>query len=293
MSIVKDFFKKHRKITYLLFMVLISVFLMLISNKKGPMTIRQIGESILYPFQFAGNGVVSFFTGTISSIAELRRIKTELEMTKAEIEQYKKVMLDFNELMNQNNELKKQLDLKQSIIYNSLSAEIVARDPKRLYDIFIVNKGSVNGVKENMPVIANYAGKRVLVGKIIETTPFASKILTVHHSDFNAGAYMSRSNIHCLIQGYNEIPGMIKALYIPKNYNPADITDDYIYTTGDSLVFPRGIEIGKLLKLKPSNRYDVFNEGLVQLSVDLAKLDYVLILLIQPDQDNFQLLGEP
>lgn len=209
---------------------------------------------------------------------------------KKELEQYKKVIVDFNELNNENNSLKKILDLKQEIYYDSVPAEIVGRDPQKLFDVLIINKGSAKGIKENMPVICYTQGKKVLVGKIAEVTPFASKVLTVTNPNFTVGAVTSKDKIHCIVKGSAQIPGLVKLLYIPKQYVISDTGVEYVFTSGDSLIFPKGIEIGKIVKINPSQRYEIFNEGLIHISADIAKLDYVLVLKVESDKDNYKIM---
>lgn len=287
---IKNVFKKNKKNILFVFFVLISIILMTSSSKNASNTARGILFSIVYPFQYSFYSVFDFIQNTFNSINELKEIKEDLDRTKKELEQYKKVIIDFNELNNENSNLKRMVELKQSIQYDSTVAEIIGRDPQQLFNILIINKGSSNGIKENMPVIAYTLGKRVLVGKIAEVTPFASKILTVTNSSFSSGAITSKDKIHCLVRGSNEIPGIIKIQYIPKQYVISDTGMEYVYTSGDSLIFPKGIEIGKIIKITPSQRYEVFNEGLVQLSVDIAKLDYVLVLKVESDKDNFKMM---
>jgi rod shape-determining protein MreC len=293
MSVIKNFFSKNKRGSIFIILIVISLVLMTVTNKSTTLTFRKVGFSIIYPFQFSFNAVGNFFKETITSISELQKIKKELDLTKQELEQYKKVIIDFNELNIQNNEIRKLLELKQSVNYDSVAAEIIGRDPQRMFDVFVVNKGSHDGVKENMPVISFSSGKKVLVGKIVEVTPFASKILTLNNVNFYAGALIVRNRVHCIVKGNDIQPGIVKLLYIPKQYVISDQGIDYVYTSGDSLIFPQGLEIGKVIKVSPSAKYEVFNEALVQISVDLSKLEYVLILKVDVDKDNFKLLEIP
>jgi len=140
-----------------------------------------------------------------------------------------------------------------------------------------------------MPVISYSEGKKVLVGKTIEVTPFYSKVMTLNNSKFNVGAIISNERIHCIANGDNIKPDIIKLLYIPKSFNlpPNEIT--YVYTSGDSLIYPKGIEIGKIVSLKESNRYENFNEAYVKISVDLTRLEYVLVLKVEKNITNLEM----
>jgi rod shape-determining protein MreC len=287
---LKNIFNKNKRGFSFILLVLISLILLSYSSKSETLNIRKISYSVISPFQYFFYYVGSFFQNTFNSISQLKKSQDELDRTKKELEQYKKIIIDFNVLNNENNSLKKLLELKQSVVYDSISAEIIGRDPQKLFDILIINKGSSSGLKENMPVISYTSGKKVLVGKIVEVYPISSKILTLNNSNFSVGAVITRNNIHCIVQGDNNKPGIVKLLYIPKQYVISDQGTDYIYTSGDSLLYPQGIEIGKITKLIASPKYEIFNEASVQISVDLAKLEYVLVLKADSSDNNFKIM---
>ena len=107
----------------------------------------------------------------------------------------------------------------------------------------------------------------------------------------SVGAVIVKNRVHTIIQGSNKSHGVVKLLYIPKKYNMSASETNYIYTSGDSFIFPRGIEIGKILEIYPSKRYEIFNEADVQMSIDLSKLEYVLVLKVDYKKNDFKLHG--
>ena len=129
---------------------------------------------------------------------------------------------------------------------------------------------------------------------MVEVTYNLSKIITLHNPKFSASAVILKDNsrIHTIIQGSNKMLGLVKLLYIPKQYFFAESDIDFVYTSGDSLIFPKGLEIGRIVKLYTSKRYEMFNEADVQLSIDISKLDYVLVLKVDYQRDDFNLLKE-
>ena len=290
MSAIKGFIYNNKKNIIFISLIIISFILMLASNKTAIKRLKKSGFSIIYPFQFVVNSCGSFFQNTFNSISELKKSQEELEKIRNELNQYKKFILDFNELNNENMSLRKLLRLKKEIIYESVACEVIGRDPKTLFDVLIINKGSKDGVNENMPVISYAGGKRILIGKIAEATPFASKVISMHNPKLRVGAVIVKNRVHTLIQGSNKAPGIVKLFYIPKKYMLSKSGMNYIYTSGDSLIFPKGIEIGKIIKIYPSKRYEMFNEADVQISADLSKLEYVLVLKIDYKRDDFKLL---
>ncbi len=288
MASIKNFIEKNKRGSTLIFLIIFSFLLLFISNKKITINFKKFLFTLTSPFEFLVTSTGNFFRDTVTSISELNKIKEELEKTKLELEQYKKMIIDFNEMNHQLKTLKQILDLKNNIEYEIVTCEIIGRDPKKLNDFLIINKGSNNGIKENMPVISYSEGKKVLVGKTVEVTPFYSKIMTLNNSKFNVSALIENERIHCIASGENIKPDIIKLLYIPKSYKltPNEIT--YIYTSGDSLIYPKGIEIGKIISLKESQRYENFNEAYIKISAELSKLEYVIVLKIESNIKNLE-----
>lgn len=292
MSVIKGFIYKNKKIITFIFLILIS-FIFLFSSEKGAIVkIKKEGFKIFSPFHFIINTIGDFFHDTFNSISQLKKSQEEINNLRNELNQYKKIIIDFNEIKNDNIRLRKLIELKEELIYDSVACEVVGRDPKNLFDILLLNKGKNSGIRENMPVITYGGGKNILVGKVVEVTPNLSKIITLHNPKFSANCVISKNNnrIHTVIEGSNKIFGTVKLLYIPKQYYFAETDMDFVYTSGDSLIFPRGLEIGKIVKIHTSKRYEMFNEADIQLSADLSKLDYVLVLKVNYKNQDFNLL---
>lgn len=290
MSAFKGFIYKHKNKIVFAILIIISITLMATTNKKPVVTVRKVGFTIVSPFQFIFESFGNFFQGTFNSISELKKIRQELNQTKQELDQYKKIIIDFNNLNNENNELRKLLSLKNKISYDTEACEIIGRDPKTLFDILIINKGIKHGIRENMPVITYAAGKKTLIGKVVETTLFASKVMTLHNPKLSIGSIIANNRVHTIVQGDNKRPGFVKLLYVPREYTYSDTTTDHVYTSGDSLIFPRGIEIGKIKKIYPSERYENFNNADLELSANLSKVEFVIVLKVDYKKDNFKIM---
>jgi len=276
-----------------LMLIVISTVMLVYSFNVTNLSTRIFFSSIIYPFQIIFNGIGDIFKGGIESFGSTQDIKQELEITKGQLDQYKKILQDFNELYNENSTLKKMLDLKQNLSYESVTASIIARNPKNVYDIIVLNKGSSSGIKNNMPVISYTSGKRILVGKTIETSPFHTKVLTINNPKFSINGITMKDRITCIVTGSNEDINTAKIDYLPKQYIFYENGLDFVYTSGDSLIFPKGIEIGKIIDVIKTPNYEIYNKGILELSADLSKIEYVLVLKIENSKDDLKLLEIP
>lgn len=289
MSAIKGFFYKNKTIITFIVLILISLSLMVTTNKKPVITFKKICSSIIYPFQLVFDSSGNFFQNTFNSISELKKIRHELKATRQELEQYKKIIIDFNQLRNENMKLRRLLKLKEKVIYDTIASEVIGRDPKKLFDVLVINKGAKDGVKKNMPVITYAAGKKTLIGKVIETTPFSSRVMTLHNPKLSVGSIIARNGVHTIVQGDNKLSGMVKLLYVPKQYMYSDSSTDFVFTSGDSMIFPRGIEIGRIASIYKSERFENFNNADIILSANLSQVEYVIVLKVDYKTDDFKI----
>ncbi len=280
MSVIKGFIFKYKKILTFLLLSITSLILIFSSNNKITINLKSAGFSIIYPFQFIFHSTGNFFQNTFNSISELKESQEEIKRLRIELEEIKKAALDFKELKRENSELTKLLELKKNINYKSIACEVIGRDPKKLYDILILNKGSNAGIKINLPVISYEFGKRILVGKILEVTSFSSKVITLHNPNLSINAVIDKNNIYSVIQGDARNPGIIKLNYVPKDFVYDENSNYYVITSGDSYLYPKGLEIGKIVQIYQSKRYEMFNTADVEISANLSQIEYVLVLAV-------------
>lgn len=292
MSAIKGFIFKYKKGLTFFILLFISFSLLLYSNKKITINLKNTGFSLFYPFQLVFHSVGKFIENSFNSIALLKESNEEISRLRKELEEIKKAAVSFKELQNENENLNKLLNLKNNIEYESIACEVIGRDPKKVYDVLILNKGKNNGIEKNMPVVTYQMGKRVLVGKIFNVTSYASKVMTVHNPNFSVGAVIDPDNIFSVIEGDVKEVGVVKLNYIPKTFQFDENKTYIVLTSGDSYIYPKGIEIGRLTRVYPSKRYDLFKVGDVSLSVNLYTTSYVLVLIMKNKDQSLEVKEE-
>lgn len=284
----RELLTRYRRGATVVLLLLISFSMILFSRKGNVNSLRMVGFTVFSSFQNMFHSTGSFVSKSVSSVSRLNKIEKELKETREDLERYKKIIKDLNELNKENIELRKFLELKHRIDYSSEACEIISRNPETMFDLFIINKGSSSGIKENMPVISYKDGENVFIGKTVEVTPFASKVITLSNPKFKAGAVISSTNTHCIVQGDNNSTTMAKLLYVPKGLQLEGGKSHHIYTSGDSIFYPRGLKIGKIVNIIPSERYELFYEAEIETAIDLSEVDYVLVLKTDVTKDNFK-----
>lgn len=293
MSAINGIIYKCRRGFLTLILLFVSFLLIVLNDKSGVVSLSKVGFSIIYPFEYMFNSVGSSANSVVNAVGEMKKIEEQLEMAKKELDQYRKLMVDFNVIIKENDELRNVLNLKNSLAYKTVTAKIIARDPNSLYDYIVIDKGSNAGISENMPVISYKNGRKALVGKVYAVTPFASKVITLKNPDLKVGVVIDYDGTYCMVQGDKSTLDFARLLYVPKNFLLDSSKSNMVYTSGDSIFYPKGIEIGVISEITESKRYEVFNEAKVKITEDYSKLEFVLVLVVNSKKDDYKMMENP
>ncbi|MFH1395361.1 MAG: rod shape-determining protein MreC [Candidatus Omnitrophota bacterium] len=144
----------------------------------------------------------------------------------------------FKELRDENIRLRKLLNFKENIKFDTISAEVIARDPSKWMASFMIDKGVVDGVLKDSAVCSADG----LLGKVIEPGQQTSSVMLITHPSFRAGGILKKARINAIVMGAGN--GIVKMLYLPID---AEVKKGDIVTTSEySKIFPKGITIGTI-----------------------------------------------
>lgn len=174
-------------------------------------------------------------------------------------------------LEKENFDLRAELNFKAKNKFNLLGAEVVAKNIEAIDQVIILNRGTIDGVKLDQPVIY---GNGVLMGKIIKVEDTASfaRLLTDNQSKIAATVTNSDHSLGVIEGGYGL---SIKMNFIPRNENVA--IGDQIITSGIELSIPTGLIIGKVAAIE-NESYQPFQQAVITPAVEYQKVNLVSII---------------
>ena len=161
----------------LFLLILISLFSISISICINNFSFKRLGSSVFSIFQISVNSSANFISNTFNSIGELQKLKEEQVILIKKVQEYQIRDRSFLELKQENEKLRKQLDFQIISEHKFISAEIIAQNPDNIFTSFVVNKGTTHGIEKHMPVLAYHDGFQGLVGKVLESSLYTSKIM--------------------------------------------------------------------------------------------------------------------
>ncbi len=151
-------------------------------------------------------------------------------------------------------------------------ADVIGIDSMNIFRSLVINKGYAHGIKKNFPVLdENYN----LVGKIVE--PISDNQATVQlitDIESGVGAMSSETRAIGILTG-----SLTKKCFFKYIYQTQKVKfGEEIITSGMDKIFPRGIKIGKIIKID-HGRGGLFKEIEVMPYFQLNKLENLLILV--------------
>jgi rod shape-determining protein MreC len=193
--------------------------------------------------------VTSAFSNYFSSISNLRSAQSENDLLKQRIQELEVEKKGFEDLNAENARLRGLLDLKDKAKYKVLNARIIGRDPSVWFDSSIVDRGSLDGVKLNMPVVTDGG----LVGRVTAVSPLTSQIDLITRDKSGVGGIVgevSGSNALGVVSGTSK-RSVVEMRYVPGSIDVQ--VGQVVYTSGQDGIYPAGLKIGEIVHVEPGS----------------------------------------
>jgi rod shape-determining protein MreC len=267
-----------------LFIILIGIIVLvvLIGFSLGNRSKLSIGEQfvndIIGMVQNVISAPVKFVTNMVGNVDDIRNTYEENELLREKLAQYKGLIYEVQEIKEENEELRKLVDKADTIrSYNPIQATVTARSPERWIEQVTINKGELDGVKENMAVITADG----MIGKIQSVSKQTSTVqLLTGFDEFNRiSATISRekgNDIFGLIEEYDKDTNSLM-LRIIEDSDQDLKKGELVVSSGMGGVFPAGLPIGKVKEVIP-DQYGLTRTALVEPAANLYEINNVVIV---------------
>ncbi len=151
-----------------------------------------------------------------------------------------------------------------------LAANVIGRDPSPFLRYILLDRGSDDGVRRDMPVVTDHG----LVGKIVEVTSQASKVQLVVDASSAVNALLQKSRERGVVTG--QLAGGLVMQYISQQVTVEP--GERVLTSGLGGTYPQDIVIGAVSAVQKLN-YEVLQQAEVIPGVDFSRLEIVLIIV--------------
>ncbi|MEP1553439.1 rod shape-determining protein MreC, partial [Paraglaciecola sp.] len=256
-----------------------SVFLILFDHKlNGFATTRVYLNSFVSPLQYLAN-----LPGELLSVSASRLVSHE-QLFKENAQLTREALLmseqlqKFRFLEAENDRLRSLLNSPVKNNIHREVAELMAVDNNPYSLQIIINKGTLNDVYENQPVLDD----KGIVGQIMQVGSTNSRVLLITDVTHALPVRVARNNVRLIVSG----TGSLNELIIQHVPHSTDLNEgDLLLSSGLGNVFPEGYPVAEITSI-------VSDEGRPFLQVkakpiaQLDRLKYLLLLWTETDSDQ-------
>ena len=263
-------------------MIVICLILLIVSyrfsDSLGP--VKSVAGNVITPMQVGINRIGSFFT---SKLDYLKKVDDLIAKNKELTDKLNEVSYENKLLLQGKYELdnfRKLYNLDQTYAdYPKVAARVISKDINNWYSKFKIDKGSDDGIKPGMNVMAGNG----LVGIITKTGKNYADVCSIIDDSSNVRGMFLDNSETCTVKGNLKLldEGHIEVTDIKKG---SSIQDGYeVVTSYTSQKYHPGILIGYVsgIKVDPSNMTE---SGYLTPAVDFSKLDMVLIITREKEE---------
>lgn len=235
---------------------------------------KNIVGTVTMPVRWVATTVGNAFEGFGKYFGTMRALNEENKALIDENEQLKEQLKDAELLEKENERLRDYLDMKNQ--YPSFALEegmVISHSSGNYITNFTLNRGTLHGIKTNMPVIT----KEGIVGYVVEVGLNWCMVSTLIETATSVGAYIPRSEVVGIVSGDYSMrqQGTCKIGYIDAS---ADVqVGDTVYSSGTGSVYPADLKIGTVTAIE----VDEYNRTLVATvtpAVDFSELKWVMVI---------------
>lgn len=234
---------------------------------------QAVADFVQSPVTSATSGISNYF----SSISNLRSAQSENDILKQRVQELELDIRGKEDLTAENDRLRSLLNLKENSKYKVLTARIIGRDPSVWFDSSIINRGSLDGVKLNMPVVSDGG----LVGRVTAVSPLTAQFDLITRDKSGVGGVVGEigtSNVLGVVAGTSK-RDLVEMKYVSGS---AEVQPgQMVYTTGQDGIYPAGLKIGEIVDVR-SGSATVPHQIFIRPSGGINSIKEVGVLLYEP-----------
>ena len=219
-------------------------------------------------------GVVADFDRYLLSIwadyLALVSTQKENQALRESVRQLNVRIIESQDALQENECLRKLLTLKSTLSIPAVAATVIGEDSAPWYRSIVIDRGSVDGLSEGMPVMATNG----VVGRVVKVAASSSRVLLLTDHASSIAAMIQRSRARGVLRGKGS--GFCQLEFTVREDDVK--VGDIVTTSGIGGVFQKGKVLGEVTMVK-KGEYGMFQTIDVRPAVNTFHLEEVLVLL--------------
>jgi rod shape-determining protein MreC len=276
--------RQHPRSTRLLVVVLVSISLAVITldyreGEDGPLAgLGRIALATMAPLQEAVTTATRPIGDFFSGLVHLPSVQKENERLRRENQELTAAIAAAADKESQIEQLSNLLGLQESLTPDSVPAVVIANGLSNFRYTITINKGSVDGVERDQPVVAGSEQAPILVGRVVAVSAISAEVELIIDRNSVVAGRLSVSHETGQIQGQGD-QDLRMTLVTPGTSVTGDetvVTQGY-EVSGQQGLYPPGLVIGEVSRvIQDADGLQEFVT--VRPAIDFSTLEFVLVL---------------
>jgi rod shape-determining protein MreC len=243
----------------------------------GPLDrLRGVATAVVRPIQDGIATLVRPLGDAFGGVTDVFAVRAENERLQARLETLEQRTRSALDLERENSELRQLLEIRDRAELVTVGARTVALGASDFEWTITIDAGTDDGVERGMPVI-NGDG---LVGRVVQTTSSASRVLLTIDPTFFASVRTSTTGETGTVQGRGGEP-LVFAVTDPDA--DLEVGQELVTSAYSNGQYPEGIPIGTIAEVGESTT-TLTRDVTVRPFVDFTRLHEVLVIIDAPVQ---------
>ena len=268
---IVDLFSQRHGVVAFAFFLALGLLMRQAPNVFRESIVSTVTSTIFYPVQLVAN-----------SLNEFRSLADENAHLKEENAKLRQETYHAREGLQELARLHTLVRFDDKWDYPIVTARVVGHNPGRFLTTLVVNRGSVHGVKENMPVFSMNG----LVGKVTKADMGYSRVQLIVDPNLKLSVMERRTRVVGFLESMD---GHLLTAMVPAHAGVK--AGDTLVTSGLGGIFPKGIPVGTVKDVRKAD-IDVMRQMDVVPFQELSTLEEVFVMEKEPDWIIQELLDE-
>jgi rod shape-determining protein MreC len=240
-----------------------------VNSRAGVPVLEAVTFGVFAEVQRTASSLVGAVRRLWTGYVALRGLKVENDSLKHQVGDLQVQLQQQRARAQMAGQLQELLELRDRSQLSTAAAEVIASGASPDFRTLTIDKGSVDGLRRDMAVIAP-AG---VVGRVVMPSARAAKVQLLIDRNAAAGAIIERSRAQGVVIGVGE--DRLRLEYVAET---ADIKNgDVVVSSGIDGIFPKGFVIGHVESIERGSGF--YKSIKVKPAVNFADLEAVLVVL--------------
>ncbi len=275
-----SFFRRNRNRIIVIFIAVILIAMIGGTNieRESITKVERVIGNLLSPINGLTSRVSHGINDKLTGINSFFSLREENENLKKQLLELENKNRNYENIIGQKDYLKNQKELVENTNYGFKAAKVIGKEPGNWFDVFIINKGSNNGIKSGDIVIQGVQLDKGLVveglvGKVTDVGENWSKVVTIVDELSSIAFKTLRTQDGGILSGDRD--SNLTGYLFDENANV--IKGDVLYTSGIGGTFIENLYIGEVEEIINEDE-DMMKGIKVKPAVDFKKIYDVFIL---------------